>query len=202
LIDTQPSLGLSISEEVAMNVRSVLSAALAAIFLGLVSAPQVRADSIDSFVYQSEANTFTWELPSSPIVTPGNASPGNSFTLLDVSVSENGGTAAMGTMDFFSDPGGLGVNGGIDFFVGNFFYLINATGPQVYSGPETSPTFLIGTFNSFTEYGNGFVGVPGGTLQISKAVPEPSALLLLVLGLGLTFAIYIVGRLAPLRSIN
>jgi hypothetical protein len=184
-----------------MNTRSMQYAAVAVMFLGLTSAMQAQADSIDSFVYESGGNTFTWELPSSPVVTPGNASPGNSFTLLDVSVSENGGTAAVGTMDFFSDPGGLG-NGGIDFFVGNFFYLINATGPQVYSGPETSPTFLIGTFNSFTEYGNGFVGVPGGTLQISKVVPEPSALLLLVLGLGLTFAINIVGRLAPLRSIN
>jgi hypothetical protein len=185
-----------------MNTRSMQYAALAVMFLGLTSAMQAQANSIDGFVYQSEGNIFTWELPSSPVVTPGNASPGNSFTLLDVSVSENGGPAAVGTMDFFSDPGGLGVNGGIDFFVGNFFYLINATGPQVYSGPETSPTFLIGTFNSFTDYGNGFVGVPGGTLQISKVVPEPSALLLLVLGLGLTFAIYIVRRLAPLRSMN
>ena len=99
---------MRILKEEAMNTRSMLSAALAVMFLGLISAVQVRADSTDNFVYQFGGNTFTWELPSSPVITPDNVYPGNSFTFLDVSVSENGEPATVGTMDFFSDPGGPG----------------------------------------------------------------------------------------------
>lgn len=177
----------------------MLYAAVAAICLSLIPATQVRADT-DSFVYQFGGNTFTWELPSSPLITPDNASSGLSFTLPSVSVSENGGLALLGTMDFYSAANSS--PGGLDFIVGSFYYF-DVTGPQLYSAPETSPTFLPGTFTSLIDYGNGNVPLPGfGTLEIStKAVPEPSTFLLLIIGLGSGLAICFVRVLAPLRSV-
>jgi len=177
-----------------MRIKFPLFAAIAFICLDVIFARQVRADSVDSFVYQFGGNTFTWELPSSRLVTPDNVSYG--FTLPDVSVSENGGPATSGTLDFWSDSAG----GGVDFYVGNFFYLFNTTGPQFYSGSDSSPTFLTGTFGSLTDYGDGFDGVPEGTLQISAAVPEPPSLTLLWIGLGFALVLYVAHRLVPSRS--
>ena len=181
-----------------MRIKFMIYAVVAIISLGLIPATQVRADSLDSFVYQFGGNTFTWELPSSPSVAPDNAYSGVVFTLDDVSVSKNGGPAVLGTMDFWSTL----CAGGVDFYVGNYSYLFNTTGPQLYSGSVNSPTFRTGTFTSLVDYGNGFVGVPGGTLKVSTAVPEPSALLLLAIGLILALALSVVLKHVPIRSLS
>jgi len=183
-----------------MRTKFVLYAAVAVLSLSLIPATQVRADSTDSFVYQIGGNTFTWELPSQPLVAPGNAAPGSYFTLTDVSVSENGAPATLGIMDFFS----VDYGGGLDFYVGDYYY-IDAFGPLLYSGSETSPTFLTGTFTDLTDYGNGDIDGPPigiGTLQISStAVPEPSTLLLLMLGLAAGLVLLSVRGLSPFRSV-
>lgn len=181
-------LGIFISRKETMHIKSGLFAAVAVLCLGLIPVTQVRADSLDSFVYQIGGNTFTWELPASP--TPDSANSGILFTLYDVSVSENDGPPILGTMTFYT----LAYGGGLDFFVGDYYYS-DIYGPQFYYNAETSPSFQTGTFTSLIDYGIYDDGVPGGTLQISTAVPEPSALLLLVIGLGLAFAICVVRNL-------
>ncbi len=179
-----------------MNTKFLLSAALAVLCFCLIPVTQVRADSTDSFSYQFGGNTYTWELPSSPAVTPENAYPGVAFTLPDVTVLENGENLIVGTMDFFS----AACAGGLDFYVGDYYFLFNTTGPQLYSGPESSPTFLGGTFGPMTEYQNSFDGVAGGTLVVTAPVPEPSSLLLLAVGIGLALAASLFHLSALMRS--
>jgi PEP-CTERM motif-containing protein len=194
-VNVLPAARHELYGEMKMGRKSTLYAAVAIICLGLISATQVRADSTNNFVYQLDGNTFTWGLPSTPSVTSDNVCSGTMFTLPDISVSMNGGPAILGIMDFYSTSD----SGGLDFYVGDYYYM-NIYGPQLYSGPETSPTFLAGTFTSLTDYGNGNILMTGGTLQVCNAVPEPSSLLLLMIGLGFALAIYIVRVLAPLRS--
>jgi hypothetical protein len=185
-----------------MRAKSTIFAAVAVFCFVLIFATQGRADSMDSFVYQFGGNTFTWQLLSSPPVAPENAFPGLQFVLTDVSVRENGGAAVLGTMDFYSASNDAG--GGMDFFTAEGVYFFDVFGPQFYSGSEASPTFLIGTFTSLTDFGNTDGPLPGtGKLKIAgTVVPEPPSLLLLILGLASGLAIYCVRTLtSPLRSV-
>jgi hypothetical protein len=163
----------------------------------LFSASQVRADGTDYYTYVADGNTFTWQLPSQPVVKPVNVEPGQAFTLDHVTVIENGLTL-VGEMDFYNinDPGGF------DFWINNPanpIVYINAFGPQLYSGPESAPTMLTGTF-SFADYGNdGDPNTPApytGTLHVTGVTeaPEPSALLLVLIGGMLTMAAFVLRR--------
>ena len=151
----------------------------------LLTASQIRADGTPStnYVYEFDGNTFTWELPTNPVITPDNASSGNYFTLTDLSFSENG-VSMVGTMDFYNASTMLG---GFDLWDGHGFYT-NADGPQLYSGPENAPTLLTGDF-SLLDFGNGDSATFGNVLQ-TTSMPEPSSLSLLATGLmiGLAFA--------------
>ena len=58
----------------------------------------------------------------------------------------------------------------------------NLTGPQLYSGAESNPTFLLGKFRLFEPvYGAAFVTITGDGVP---AVPEPETWALFILGLG------------------
>jgi hypothetical protein len=152
----------------------------------LLTASQIRADGTPdgstSYVYEFNGNTFTWELPTSPVITPDNASPGNYFTLTDLSFSENG-VAMVGTMDFYNTS----MLGGFDLLIGNT-YLCDADGPQLYTGPEGAPTFLSGNFSLF-DFGNGDPANFGTTSLNVTTVPEPSTLSLLAVGLAMGLAL-------------
>jgi hypothetical protein len=156
--------------------------------LTLFSASQVRADGTDFYTYTAAGNTFTWQLPSQPS-NPQEVSLGESFTFETITILENGVSSITGTMDFFS-PDSLG---GFDFWIGSSSdptWLIDSIGAQLYSGSENSPTMSTGTF-TLTDYGNAQIGPDSpsytGTLQVTEA-PEPSALLLLLVGGALTLA--------------
>ena len=60
-----------------------------------------KADTMEAFTYESNGNTFTWQLPASPVPDSGDVYPGFAFALNNVPVSENGGPAQWGVFSFF-----------------------------------------------------------------------------------------------------
>jgi hypothetical protein len=167
-----------------MAIKKVLFTALVVLALSLVGAAQLRADAVVDFNYSFGGNTFSWELPVNPVVTPDNVYPGIAFTLPDVSFTENG-VAMTGTMDFFSSTSG----GGFDLWSGYYFYFCNAFGPQLYTGPESSPTLLTGNFSLADAENTDYFLAGTGTLD-ATSVPEPSALSLLMIGMAFGLAIF------------
>jgi len=159
-----------------MRTIKVLSTVVAVLALALLVAPQLRADSTTNFVYASAGNTFTFEVATNPVVAPRNAYPGVGFTIPDESFTENG-TTMTGTLDFYSSGSG----GGFDLWTSNYFILINAYGPQLYTGSVNDPSILSGTFY-FLDIRDGSFPTLGKSVQTT--VPEPSSFLLLAIGLG------------------
>jgi len=144
------------------------------------SASIAKADTLDTFTYQSGGNTFLWHLSESPVPDSGDVFLGNSFTFNKILVSENGGTGTLATIGFFSASSA----GGFDLAMGDLY--ITTGGAQLYSGSEYTPTFLTGTFQlsdySAVLFDDAADGA-NGTLVISKAaVPEPSTFGLLLIG--------------------
>ncbi len=146
-----------------------------AILLVLLLAPKSKADGIETFTYQSNGNTYIWQLPVSPTPVDSDAYPGWGFTLENIPVSVAGGLPTMGSFDFFSSA----CSGGFDLTFAGTNVPVDAYGPMLYTDPENAPVFLSGVFN-FTDYGANNNGVPG-TLVV--ATPEPSSIGSLVIGL-------------------
>ena len=178
-----------------MRMYKLFSAGLLLLSFSLLAASQIRADEID-YSYTSAGNTFTWTLPTNPVIAPADVDAGMSFTIPNSSFLENG-VPLVGTFDFFS----FGDGGGFDLIVGSGF-LINAFGAgwppfgqQVYSGPESAPTMLKGPFGTFTDFGNDATGNtsnPGTLKVVSTSVPEPSTLSLLAIALAIALALTFV----------
>jgi hypothetical protein len=147
-----------------------------AVVLSFTVTNQVKADSIDTFTYQSGGNAFVWQLPASPIPAGGDVLLGFAFAFPIVSVSENSGPPQSGSFIFFSNAS----QGGLDLNFGPDLLVIHSISPQLYSGPETSPTFLLGTFQ-LTDYALYDVNGMPATLVIAS--PEPSGIALLFLSL-------------------
>src|SRR6266513_2141985 len=107
--------------------RYLITSCLVLAVFTLILATQAKADSIDDFTYQAGGNTYTWQLPSSPALSP------DSFLTLNL-----GGGLSLG-----------------DLIQGIF--PISASDFQVYGGTEDAPTFLTGTFGltDYASDGNG-----------------------------------------------
>ena len=165
--------------------RKIFGSCGLALVLALFAASMTKADSVDNFTYTSNGNTFVWQLPASPVPDSGDVYPGMAFFLNNVSVSENGGAGVLTSLGFYSAASA----GGFDMTIGNTY--VTTGWVPLYSGPESAPTFLQGTFH-LTDYGwqlnssqantlsDSDPGVPG-TLSI-VAMPEPSSLVLLIAG--------------------
>jgi len=129
-------------------------------------ASSAQAD-IYNFVITGPA-TASWQLDSSP--QPTNSIAGNQFSIDGMGTVK--GVSGAIQMSFFSAAGG----GGLYARVYTQGLRLNLGGPQLYSGPEASPTFKLGTFTLDNVY----------SLTISAApVPEPASLALMLGGLGL-----------------
>src|SRR3974377_281284 len=113
---------------------------LSLLCFSLLATRQARADNID-YSWQFGGNTFTWSLPTQPGMSSSNVVSGLSFTISGVSFSENGVPSTLpGTVDFFSTASGNNpFPGGFDLYTGNFNFLVDAFGVQLYSGSEDKP---------------------------------------------------------------
>jgi hypothetical protein len=147
----------------------------------LATSGAAQATSMVKFVYTGDAN-IEFVMPKSPVPTltiPGLARFNN------VSVTYNGVTGPY-TVFIETNPGPI-VNGGLRLFDltlnSNTFA---GSGPQIFSGSPTAPTFITGSY-SLSAY---FRGAPGtGQLVISNvggAIPEPASWAMLLSGFGLT----------------
>lgn len=152
--------------------------------LALLSAPQVRANGTDTFTFtepldSTDTISYVWQLPASPAPEPSNVSIGLGFGLVSVPVftfvdgSLQSTTPSFDTFLFYAR--GLGTSLlGTDGVASDF----GMTGAGLYSGPENTPTFNLGTYSGVD------MNAPNGpvlaTLTIST--PEPSSLLMLFAG--------------------
>jgi hypothetical protein len=148
---------------------------LAVSALVLASMPAQAATYL--FSYTGDA-TASFTLNSNP--TPDFIETDFSFTISNVLVNFN----SVDTIEdaFFYT---LGEGGGF-----GIFGLIDATGPQLYTGTQEAPVFNLGTFQTAAFF-DGQAG--NGTLVISEVpfvndVPEPASWAMLIAGFGLVGA--------------
>ncbi len=151
-----------------MKVATKFVTLLAALFL--LSAASVKADSGQSVTYTLSGPTtasFTLTMDGAPQFSGTDYY----FTGSPVNLVVNG-TSVTDTIVFFnsSDLGGL------NSVLSN---LPDLTGAQLYSGSESDPTLLTGTFQLWNLDGGGWYTLTAK----SVAMPEPSILLMLVAGL-------------------
>lgn len=120
----------------------------------------------------------SWLLDSNPV--PDDGEDGLNFIIWDVTGFPD---AVLGIADLTfwngSALGGLTIE---DFWGGSV--LLDATGPQLYSGPEASPTLLTGSFDleGINDSEGSFFTLT--VTELSGAIPEPSTWAVLVLGFG------------------
>ena len=158
-------------------IKKAIAAGFLASLAAAIFVPTAKADGATlDFNYQSDGNTFEWQLPASPLIAPADVDVLGAidFEIDNVAVSENGGPSSLETLIFIST---LSLGGFYDGSIPAATY-----GAQVYTGAESAPTFVPGTYD-LTDYGvTGYDtnGLPG-TLEITA--PEPSSLLLLAIGL-------------------
>ena len=162
-------------------VKSLKNMALAAMLLtaGVANAGLVQFEVSGDY-------SATWQLDAnvSPDITFTNVG----FTIVDVFGNFPG--ALLGVADVSFLHAGFGGGLTIEDYYGQS-YLMVTDGPQLYTGTEEDPSFLLGTF-ALTEY----MGTRSYRVTITDLdaipdpvdVPEPASAALLLGGLGLLAA--------------
>lgn len=171
------------------------SLALIALSVGLFSASQAKASTLDTFVLTGDGNTFSFSLtsPSTPNATNFGCPAGgfSDFCYSGISVTDNGHSQSD-TVEFTS-------TGGLDIFnkYGQSIVELTLDKPPVYfTDNKGSVAFIGGTYamggddNGYGDYDwnwNSNCGhdIDGYSLTIDppSAVPEPSSLALMSTGL-------------------
>lgn len=135
------------------------------------------ADSFVSYQFTGAGVSASFELPVNPTVLSSN--DGFNFVVAPIDLMINGTHSSDG-LDFFA--AGIG-GGGFSAFSGGPFADINVTGIPLYTGPESAPTMALFGADGVTLM-DFLTGDPAGTLTtIVTSTPEPSATVLLGVGL-------------------
>ena len=128
--------------------------------------------------------TASWQLDST--LESDAAGEGEGFLLIDIEGDFPGSVFNYVDLTFYHDSegGGLAI---YDYY--NDFTLLLTDGPQLYTGSEFMPTFLLGSFN-LTEYeGSGSYTLTITDLDAPPTdVPEPASGAMLLGGLGMLYA--------------
>lgn len=142
--------------------------------LAILGATTLAAARADTLTFSSTGATFTFTLPNSPV--PSSSISGDGFGVQGVTATGSFGTQSI-NVAFYDNPGSF-QNGGFGYAEGGA--SVFSSGPQVFTGTEANPTFLMGVFN-LTDTSTG----ARTTLTISgdSTVPEPSTLTLLGTGI-------------------
>jgi hypothetical protein len=120
----------------------------------------------------------SFQLDSTPTISPVNVAPDAGFAIADVPGTFQYGETVQTTpqpINFFHANQGGGLAIGLDLFL-----LLD--GPQLYTGPEATPTFRTGDFTLTTfAYGSPI------SMKITQvaAVPEPASWAMMLTGFGL-----------------
>lgn len=152
-----------------------------ALLLGAASLAAAASASAATYNFAiTGSQTISFQLDSSP--TPPIVDPGNYFVLSGVSGTINnvGTTFDLG----FGSPSYFFNFGLLNNTVGTGFV---STGPTLFTGSVSSPTFSLGTFTLTPN-----VPGPAYSLTISQAggtVPEPASWAMMIAGFGLIGAI-------------
>ena len=149
----------------------------------LISGLSAKADQILDYTLTAQGASSplaTWDMsqtptPSCPPLVPC-AIPGVFFTE-NVNLSLDGGPATPDTLVFLNS----GFFSGLDLNDLNFL-LPEFLGPQLYTGSESAPLMSVGSFTLTDDGTSGGVAGTKYTLSVT-AVPEPSSMLLLAMGL-------------------
>ncbi|HKS67948.1 MAG TPA: PEP-CTERM sorting domain-containing protein [Candidatus Acidoferrales bacterium] len=145
----------------------------------LLSAGGAKADEL--FTFTISGNTYSWQLPSTLTIQPPNMSvDGLFFELESVPLVENGvAQSTPGILDFFSSADG----GGFELSDSVLLNEFGQNNQQLYTGAESSPTFIPGTYTLFdADINNNLTGLTGTLVINSVATPEPGSLLLIGIG--------------------
>jgi hypothetical protein len=144
----------------------------------LFTAVAVKADTLN-FTLSGGGDTFTFTLPSNP--TPDTVVAGSSFTLLNTLINDEGaGFSFSSDLTFTS----LSQGGGLMFDLPGppATSAIDLTGPQIYTGSESSPIFSATStpFVLSTPKGGGDFTL---SIDAASTVPEPSCIVFVTTGL-------------------
>lgn len=153
----------------------ISAAVMFALFL-LLSAGTVRADGTGLLAYTLTGPVdVTFEIPASLTIPATNYGIGLGFFVNPLDFMIGGAPAPSG--DFIEFVNSSGDGGFLDF--DGFF---STEGPQLYTGPENTPTMIL--FSGPVPLVDYFTGLDDYTLTV-KAVstPEPSSLFLMGMGL-------------------
>jgi PEP-CTERM motif len=147
--------------------KSLLFAFLLAVLSMILVAP-AYADSGSTLTFDlSGPVSASWTMSQNPTLLFPESGIAFSVSVSDLVVD---GSSTPDILSFFNNPGDMG---GLNSVLGEIPELV---GPQLYSGDETNPTMLTGTFTLFQDNGT------PETLTVTQA-PEPATLLLLCSGL-------------------
>jgi hypothetical protein len=160
-------------------------AIISAILLGAAAIP-ARADSGATLSYTLTGPlSATWTMSQDPTTFISEDGIAFAVAVPDLVV---GGSATPDLVVFFS----LGDMGGVNSVTDA---IPDLTGPQLYTGSETNPVMLTGTFN--------LINTDGGGTEVltvkNQSMPEPGTLLLLSAGLLVVAGLKRKSSLAPAR---